>query len=178
MDDFRQQIPGLQQTVHGFPLVYFDSAATTQVPQCVLDAVAETMVARGNVPRGVHTLGHQSTALYEKARNRIAKFVNGKASEVVITSGTTHGLNMIAHCAGEYLGEGDVVLLSVLEHHAHLLPWQSVGQRKGFHLKCVPIDENGRIDLEELEKLLQEGRVRVVGFPLTVSYTHLRAHET
>ena len=87
-------------------------------------------------------------------------------SEFVFTSGTTAGLNLIAHCAGEQLNKGDVVVLSVMEHHAHLVPWQMVAKQKGLEIKIVHVDENGRISLSHLENILKEGRVRIVGFPL------------
>ena len=170
MDDVRAQIAGLhQQTVHQQqkPLIYFDFAATTHVPQCVTDAVIEAMtIKHGNVRRSVHSRGYQATELYENSRNQMAGFLGCSPSEFVFTSGTTAGLNLIAHCAGEQLNKGDVVVLSVMEHHAHLVPWQMVAKQKGLELKIVHVAEKGRISLSHLEEILKEGRVRIVGFPL------------
>jgi cysteine desulfurase / selenocysteine lyase len=167
MDDVRAQMVGLyEQKVHGKKLIYFDSAATTHVPKCVTDVVVEAMtVKHGNVRRSVHSGGYRATQLYEESRKQMADFIGCDPSEFVFTSGTTHGLNILAHCVGEQLGEGDVVVLSVMGHHAHLVPWQMMAQHKGFLIKIVEVDETGKISLSHLEEILKAGGVRIVGFP-------------
>lgn len=166
IDQYRLAIPALQQTMNGKSLVYCDWAATAQVPQCVLDSVNEMMVLRGSVRRGVHNLGAQSTAQLEQARSILARFIGAQSSDLILTTGTTHGLNILVQSIAETLSEGDVVLLSAVEHHAHLLPWQRMSKQYGFSIGIVPLDEHGRIDLSALDRLLVEHPVRVVGFPM------------
>ena len=166
IDQYRLAIPALQQTTNGKPLVYCDWAATAQVPQCVLDSVREMMALRGGVRRGVHNLGAQSTAQLERARSILAGFIGAQSSDLILTTGTTHGLNTLVQSVAETLSEGDVVLLSAVEHHAHLLPWQRMSKQYGFSIEIVPLDEHGRIDLSVLDRLLFEHSVRVIGFPM------------
>lgn len=166
LKELRSQVPALQQEVNGQPMVYLDWAATTQVPQCVIDRLSHAMQLRGNVRRGVHALGHQSTVQIENARQRVAEFIGGDASEIVWTSGTTHGLNLLANVVGASLQSGDVVLLSVLEHHSHLLPWKKIALECGAEVVEIPIDEDGRVSLSEIQQWLDTGRVRVIGCTL------------
>ena len=126
IERYRSTVPALSKRMNGKALVYCDWAATAQMPQCVLDVVSESMQLRGNVRRGVHNLGAQSTRQLEQARAIISKFIGAPSSELMLTSGTTHGLNMLVQSVAETLSEGDVVLLSAAEHHAHLLPWQKM----------------------------------------------------
>ena len=162
MDNYRQQIPGLQQQIQGKPLVYFDWAATSQMPQVVLDATLKAMTYRGNVGRGVHSVSTNSTAQLERSREKIASFIGAKTSEVILTTGTTEGLNLVADNVGSYLQKDEMVVLSLLEHHANWLPWQKVTQDSGARLETLALDQHGRVDLQALERLLQEASVTVV----------------
>ena len=171
IEHHRQSVPALQQKMNGKALIYCDWAATAQMPQCVLDVVCESMQLRGNVRRGVHNLGAESTRRLEQARDTIANFIGAQSSDLVLTSGTTHGLNMLVQSVGETLSEGDVVILSAVEHHAHLLPWQRMSKRYGFSIEIVPLDQQGNIDLIALDKLLLENSVRVIGFPMISNVT-------
>lgn len=166
IDSHRQDIPALQQSMNGKPLVYCDWAATAQVPQCVIDRVADSMVIRGNVRRGVHNLGAQSTRQVEEARTIIAKFIGAQSDELILTSGTTHGLNMLAQSAAETLSEGDVVVLSVFEHHSQLLPWLQLSKERGFSIETISLDPFGRIDVGVLKRIVTERRVRIIAFPM------------
>lgn len=166
MEQFRKMLPALQRTVNGKRIVYCDWAATTQVPQCVVDAVGESMKLRGGIRRGVHNLGADCAEQFEQGRRTIAQFVGADPSDIQCTSGTTDGLNRLVQSLGNTLARGDVVLLSAIDHHAHLLPWQKLSAHNGFAIKIVPMDEQGRLDLIELNRLLSQYPVRVVGFPL------------
>ena len=162
IERFRESIPALQQRVNGKPLVYCDWAATTQVPQCVIDSVRTSMMLRGNVRRGVHNLGAESTKRLEASRTTIANFIGAPAGELILTSGTTHGLNMLAQSAGLTLSEGDVVVLSALEHHSQLLPWQRMSKERGFSIEILPIDASGRMDIMHLRSILAQNTVRII----------------
>ena len=166
IDSHRQNIPALHKSMNGKPLVYCDWAATAQVPQCVIDTVADSMVIRGNVRRGVHNLGAQSTRQLEEARTIIAKFIGGRSRELILTGGTTHGLNMLAQSAAETLSEGDVVVLSAFEHHSQLLPWLQLSKKRGFSIEIVTLDPFGRIDVGILKRIVTEHRVRIIAFPM------------
>lgn len=166
MSNFRDQIVGWNQRAHGHTLIYFDHAATTHMPQVVVRSIMDAMTIHHGTPhRSTHLHATKATDAYERARNRVAQFIQGKSHEVVCTSGTTQGLNMVAHCAGNLLARGDTVLLSVLAHHAHLLPWQKVASEKGLQLKCIPITASGFISLIDLEDALRNGGVNVIGVP-------------
>ena len=166
VDQIRFQFPALQQNIHGKDLVYFDWAATSHMPDFVLQKMTESLtIEHGNVRRGVHTFGAYATQNYEKARRTIARFINGCVDGVIMTSGTTHGLNILAQCAGETLCEGDVVVLTEVEHHSHQLPWRMMAQQKGFLIQYVPMDENGRICMSRLQNILKTSRVRMIGLP-------------
>jgi cysteine desulfurase/selenocysteine lyase len=157
ISEIRADFPILNRKVYNKPLVYFDNGATTQKPQCVLDAVDEVYRSyNGNIHRGVHFLSEMSSEAYEKAREKIKTFINaGKREEIVFTSGTTGSINGIAFSFGErYIKPGDEIILSWLEHHANIVPWQMMCERKGAILRIIPINDNGEIIVEEYYKLL------------------------
>jgi cysteine desulfurase/selenocysteine lyase len=152
----RTEFPILQQRINDAPLHYLDNGATAQTPQAVINAVlAHETMARANVLRGVHTLAERATDAYEAARGEVAAFVGARdVSEVIFTGGTTASLNLVARSLGETLGEGDEVVISLLEHHSNFVPWQMLRERKGIVLKVVPITIDGVIDLDALEMML------------------------
>lgn len=143
--------------VYGKPLVYFDNGATTQKPQSVIDSVNKVLTSyNGNIHRGVHYLSDMSSEAYENARQRVASFINaGKKEEIIFTSGTTGSINTLAFSFGErYVKQGDEIIISYLEHHANIVPWQMLCERKGALLKVIPINEKGELIIEEYYKLL------------------------
>ena len=155
--EIRADFPILGRKVYGKPLVYFDNGATTQKPQCVLDAVDEVYKSyNGNIHRGVHFLSDSSSEAYETAREKVRSFVNAeKREEIIFTSGTTGSINGIAFSFGEcYIKPGDEIILSCLEHHANIVPWQMMCERKGARLRIIPINDNGEVLLDEYYKLL------------------------
>jgi cysteine desulfurase/selenocysteine lyase len=155
--EIRADFPILGRKVYGRPLVYFDNGATTQKPQCVLDAVDEVYKSyNGNIHRGVHFLSDMSSEAYETAREKVRSFVNAeKREEIIFTSGTTGSINGIAFSFGEcYIKPGDEIILSCLEHHANIVPWQMMCERKGARLRIIPINDNGEVLLDEYYKLL------------------------
>jgi cysteine desulfurase / selenocysteine lyase len=157
--EIRADFPILKRKVYGKPLVYFDNGATTQKPQCVIDAVDEVYESyNGNIHRGVHFLSDMSSEAYEGAREKVRSFLNAdRKEEVVFTSGTTGSINGIAFSFGErYIKPGDEIILSRLEHHANIVPWQMMCERKSAVLRVIPINEKGEIILEEYHKLLSE----------------------
>ncbi len=152
----RSDFPILSRTVYGKPLVYLDNAATTQKPQCVIDAIAEEYCSvNANVHRGVHFLSTQATELHEAARERVRTFINATSTtEIIFTRGTTESLNLMASSYGDaFLKEGDEVIVTEMEHHSNIVPWQMLRERKGIILKAVPIADDGSLDLEKLETL-------------------------
>ncbi|MGD0755777.1 MAG: cysteine desulfurase [Bacteroidales bacterium] len=155
--EIRADFPILSRKVYGKPLVYFDNGATTQKPQCVIDALDEVYESyNGNIHRGVHFLSDMSSEAYEKARETVRSFINAdKREEIVFTSGTTGSINGIAFSFSErYIKPGDEIILSNLEHHANIVPWQMMCERKGAVLRVIPINDKGEIILEEYYKLL------------------------
>ncbi len=160
----RSEFPTLDQTVNGSPLVYLDSAATSQKPHAVLEALAEYYVRdNANVHRGIHELSRRSTIAYEKAREKVASWINApEPAEVVWTSGTTQAINLIAMAWGlDNVGEGDEILISVLEHHSNIIPWQLLAARRNAKLRYIELDDQGRLLLDDLPKLLTE-RTKIV----------------
>ena len=159
----RKQFPILQQSINSHPLVYLDNAATTQKPQAVLDCLQRYYTeTNANVHRGSHTLSNRATAAYEDARQRVAHSINAADSrEVIWTRGTTEAINLVANSWGQQLSEGDEIILSTLEHHANIVPWQMLAQRCGATIKVIPIDENGDLNLESYYQLLSS-RTRLV----------------
>lgn len=158
----REQFPILQRTVHGKPLIYLDSAASAQKPNVVLDAMTD--LARGsyaNVHRGLHTLANETTEAYEKARETVARFINAETNEIVWTKSATEAVNLVASSFGLGLNAGDEIVISEMEHHANIVPWHFLRERKGVVLKFIPVLDDGRLDMEAYEGLLSE-RTRMV----------------
>ena len=159
IEKVREDFPILSREVHGKPLVYLDNAATTQKPLCVLDAMRdEYLNENANVHRGVHYLSVQATELYEQARETVRRFLNAKStSEIVFTRGTTEGLNLIASTFTEAMMEpGDEVIVSTMEHHSNIVPWQLAARRKGIKLRVIPMSDNGILDMEAYKSLFNE----------------------
>lgn len=164
VEDIRQDFPILQREVYGRPLVYLDNAATTQKPRSVVEAISnEYFSTNANVHRGVHFLSQKATDLHEAARERVRQFINARSTaEVLFTRGTTESLNLVASSFGEaFLKEGDEVIVSVMEHHSDIVPWQLLRERKGIVIRVIPMDDSGRLDLEAYERLFSE-RTRLV----------------
>ena len=154
----RADFPILSQKINGKPLVYFDNGATSQKPQVVIDAISKYyQEINANIHRGVHTLSQLATDAYEISRGKIQNHINAKhAHEVIFTSGTTHGINAIANGFASILKIGDEVLVSALEHHSNIVPWQMLCEKTGATLKVIPMNEHGELILSEFEKLLSE----------------------
>ena len=155
----RESFPILSRTVYGKPLIYLDNGATTQKPLCVLDAMQEEYLnVNANVHRGVHWMSQQATDLHEAARETVRKFINARSTtEIVFTRGTTESLNLVASSFVEgCMKEGDEVIVSTMEHHSNIVPWQLQEQRKGIVLKVIPMTDEGELLLEEYEKLFTE----------------------
>ena len=155
----RESFPILSRTVYGKPLIYLDNGATTQKPLCVLDAMQEEYLnVNANVHRGVHWMSQQATDLHEAARETVRKFINARSTtEVVFTRGTTESLNLVASSFVEgCMKEGDEVIVSTMEHHSNIVPWQLQEQRKGIVLKVIPMTDEGKLLLEEYEKLFTD----------------------
>jgi cysteine desulfurase / selenocysteine lyase len=165
----RADFPIFEQPIHGKPLAYLDSAVTAHKPRQVLDKLRwfyETSYA--NVHRGVYTLSERSTAEYEGARDKVARFVNARSSrEIVFVRGATEGLNLVAYAWGlDNLGPGDVVLVTELEHHSNFVPWQYIAQRTGAAFRAIPLDEQGELRLDALDETAGSDRVKVVAVNL------------
>ena len=155
----REDFPILSRTVYGKPLVYFDNGATTQKPLCVLDAMREEYLnVNANVHRGVHWMSQQATDLHEAARETVRKFINARSTtEIVFTRGTTESLNLVASSFTEgCMQTGDEVIVSTMEHHSNIVPWQLQEQRKGIVLKVIPMTDEGVLDLQAYEQLFSE----------------------
>lgn len=164
IEKVREDFPILSRKVHDKPLVYLDNAATTQKPLCVLDAMRdEYLNENANVHRGVHYLSVQATDLHEQARETVRRFLNAEsASEIVFTRGTTEGLNLIAATFSEAMMEpGDEVIVSVMEHHSNIVPWQLAARRKGIRLRVIPMTDDGVLDMEAYDNLFNE-KTRIV----------------
>ena len=156
-DNVRADFPILSRTVHGKPLVFLDSGASAQKPRAVIDAISQCYEAEyANIHRGVYELSAKATQAYEGARARVQRFMNARsASEIVFTKGATEAINLVATSwGGAFLGKGDEVVLSVLEHHANIVPWQLLRERTGIVLKVVPTDERGDFPLDAYEALV------------------------
>ncbi len=155
----RREFPTLDQKVNGKPLVYLDSAATSQKPRAVIDAVeAYYRLDNANVHRGIHELSRRATIAYEGARGKVAEWINApEPSEIIWTRGTTESINLVASSWGlDNLSEGDEILLTVMEHHSNIVPWQIVAGRTGATLRYIELDEQGRLVLDDLDNLLTE----------------------
>ncbi|PSR53716.1 cysteine desulfurase CsdA [Adhaeribacter arboris] len=155
----RADFPLLATQVYGKPLVYLDNAATTQKPELVLRAIQDYYTQyNSNVHRGVHYLSQVATTAYEDARTKVAAFINAKHThEVIFTRGTTDGINLVANCFGrKFLKAGDSILISAIEHHSNIVPWQMICEERGATLKVIPVNEKGELILEELDELLDD----------------------
>ena len=153
----REDFPVLHQMVNGKPLVYLDNAATTQKPQAVIDALVRYYSAdNSNVHRGVHTLSQRATEDYDSGRSKARQFLNAASDEeIIFVKGTTDGINLVAHSyARQHLGEGDEIIISTMEHHSNIIPWQVLCQEKGAHLSVIPISDAGELLMDEYESLL------------------------
>ena len=153
----REDFPILKETVNGRPLVYLDNAATSQKPQAVIDAlVSYYMTENSNVHRGVHTLSQKATDAYEGAREKVRQFINAEHDkEIIFVRGTTEGINLVAQTYGRtHVGPGDEIIVTAMEHHSNIVPWQILCEEKGAYLKVVPINDDGELLLDEYENLL------------------------
>ena len=160
----RQDFPILHQQIHGKPLIWLDNASTTQKPQSVIDTVSYFYERyNSNIHRGVHTLAARATYAYEAAREKVQRFLGaGSVSEIIFTRGTTEAINLVAQSYGrQYIRKGDEIILSMLEHHANLVPWQMLAQEMGALLKVIPVSDSGALLLEEYTRLLSP-RTRLV----------------
>lgn len=158
-ENIREDFPILHTKVYGKDLVYLDNAATTQKPTAVLAAVEDYYkTCNSNVHRGVHLLSQQATAAYEEARHKVSKFINAAFThEVIFTKGTTDGINLVASSFGKkFLHQGDSILISAMEHHSNIVPWQMICEERGATLKVIPMDENGVLQMHTLPALLDE----------------------
>lgn len=158
VETIRKDFPILNREVNGKPLIYFDNAATSQTPQQVIDVIVDYYSNyNANIHRGVHSLSQEATDAYEQARLKIQKHFNAKHPyEVILTSGTTHGINLVANGFSSLLEKGDEVIVSALEHHSNIVPWQMLCERTGAILKVIPMNENGELILSEFNSLLNE----------------------
>ena len=152
----RAEFPILQRQVNGYPLIYLDSAASAQKPRAVIEAMAGAMErSYANVHRGLHTLANEATEAYEKARENVRNLINaGSTSEIVFTKGTTEAINLVSSSFGQSLQAGDEIVLSVMEHHANIVPWHFLRERKGVVLKFIPVTDGGELDLAAYRNLL------------------------
>jgi cysteine desulfurase / selenocysteine lyase len=164
VEAIRRDFPALHQTVNGHPLVYLDNAATSQKPQSVLDALVDYYRAdNANVHRGAHALSRRATEAFEAARARVARFLGSDdPGEVIWTRGTTEGINLVAASWGSAnLGAGDEIVVSEMEHHSNLVPWQLAAARTGARLRYLDVSDEGTLDVGQLDQILSEGRVRI-----------------
>lgn len=159
LNKIREDFPILSRTVYNRPLVYLDNGATTQKPRCVVDAITDEYYSvNANVHRGVHFLSQQATELHEASRETVRKFINAlSTNEIVFTRGTTESINLLAYSFGEaMMKEGDEVIISTMEHHSNIVPWQLLAERKGIKLRVIPITDGGELVMEEYERLFNE----------------------
>ncbi len=158
VESIRKDFPILSREVNGKPLVYFDNAATSQTPQQVIDAIVDYYTRyNANIHRGVHTLSQEATDAYEQARVKVQKHFNAAHSyEIIFTSGTTHAINLVASGFSSLLKEGEEIIVSALEHHSNIVPWQMLCEKTGAKLKVIPMNDDGTLNMEEYEKLLSE----------------------
>lgn len=156
--EIRQDFPALRQTIYGKNLIYFDNGATSQKPQLVLDAINQYYSKNNaNIHRGVHFMSQQATSEYETSRRYIQGFINAeKSEEIIFTKGTTDGINLVAFSYGQLLSAGDEILISAMEHHSNIVPWQMLCERKGLVLKVIPINSKGELKMDAFESLLSE----------------------
>lgn len=156
--EIREQFPALRQQIYGKNLIYFDNGATSQKPQVVLDAINKFYSKENaNIHRGVHYMSQKATTEYEESRKKIQRYINArKSEEIIFTKGTTDGINLVAHSYGELLKPGDEIMISAMEHHSNIVPWQMLCMRKGLTLRVVPINERGELLMDTFEQMLSK----------------------
>lgn len=165
---YRRDFPGLGRSLYGRPLTYLDNTATSQTPECVVEAIKSMYYnSKANVHRGVHTLSQEMTSLQEAARERVRGFINAASTEeVIFTRGTTESINLVAASMGDGFKDGDEVIVSVMEHHSNIVPWQLLGRNKRIKLRVIPMDSRGVLDLDAYRALFN-------GHTAMVSVTHV-----
>lgn len=158
VEEIRKDFPILSRKVNGKPLIYFDNAATSQTPQQVIDVISDYYTNyNANIHRGVHQLSQEATDRYEAARLALQQHFNAKhAHEIIFTSGTTHSINLVSHGFGSILKKGDLILVSAMEHHSNIVPWQMLCEKTKAVLKVIPMTENGELDMQQLDSLLKQ----------------------
>ncbi|MCC6453206.1 MAG: cysteine desulfurase [Acidobacteria bacterium] len=164
VEKIRKDFPVLSREVNGKPLVYLDNGASSQVPQSVIDRTSKYLAEEhSNIHRGVHYLSQHATTAYEAAREKVKLFINAaEAKECIFVRGTTEGINLVAYSYGrKFIGEGDEIILSAMEHHSNIVPWQVVAEERGAAIRVIPMNERGELIIEEYEKLLNE-RTKIV----------------
>ncbi|MGD8905168.1 MAG: aminotransferase class V-fold PLP-dependent enzyme, partial [Anaerolineae bacterium] len=164
VNKIRSDFPILERQVHGKPLIYLDNAATSQKPEVVIRSISEYYTRyNANIHRGVHRLAEEATAAYENARRKVGRFINAyRPSEIVFVRNTTEAINLVSNSWGRTnVGQGDVIILSVMEHHSNLVPWQLLAQATDARLEFIGLDESGRLVLDDLDALLEKHGTRV-----------------
>ncbi|MDE6249514.1 MAG: cysteine desulfurase, partial [Paramuribaculum sp.] len=163
IEEIRSLFPILERTIYKRPMVYLDNTATSQTPRQVVEAIEQMYThTKANVHRGVHTLSQEATDLQERARERVRGFINAASiREVIFTRGTTEGINLVASSYGQLLDDGDEIILTVMEHHANIVPWQLLQSRKAVVIKVVGINERGELDMDQFRSMLSP-RTRLV----------------
>ncbi|MCX6105640.1 MAG: cysteine desulfurase [Proteobacteria bacterium] len=158
VEEIRKDFPILSTTARGRPLVYLDNAATTLKPKSVVEAVQRhLLLGASNVHRGVHYLSEKATADFEASREKVRSFINAREkAEIIFTAGTTAGINLVAHSYGSLLKAGDEIIISAMEHHSNIVPWQMLCERQGLTLRVVPVNDRGELDLTALEQLINQ----------------------
>lgn len=159
IESIRQDFPILQREVYGKPLIYFDNGATTQKPRCMVESITEQYYSvNANVHRGVHFLSQQATELHEGSRKTVQQFINARSTnEIIFTRGTTESINLLAFSFGEeFCSEGDEIIISTMEHHSNIVPWQMLAARKGITIKVIPINEKGELLMDEYKSFFSE----------------------
>ncbi len=158
VEKYREDYPILSRTVAGRPLIYLDNAASTQTPRQVVNAITDMYENhKANVHRGVHTLSQEATAMMEETRRATARFIGASSTEeIIFTRGTTEAINLVASSYGQLLSEGDEIILSVMEHHANIVPWQLLRDRRGIVIRVVPMLADGSLDMDAYRSLLNE----------------------
>lgn len=158
-ETIRDEFPILNRQVNNHPLIYFDNAATTQKPKCVIDSITDYYTGyNANIHRGIHTLAEQATGAFENTRSRCAEFIHaGEKDEIIFTYGTTDGINLIATAYGnKFIKKGDEIIISAMEHHSNIVPWQILCEHTGAKLKIIPVNDDGELILEEYRRLLNK----------------------
>lgn len=156
IEQIRKDYPILERTVAGKPLIYLDNAATSQVPRCVVEGIEQMYYhSKANVHRGVHTLSQEATDMVEATREKVRQYIGAESiEEIVFTRGTTEAINLVANSFGERLCNGDEIIVTAMEHHANIVPWQLLQRRKRLRLSVVPINDAGEVDLEAFERMI------------------------